>query len=208
VPLSGRDRRWAVAVPAVLLAVALGQMILARVADLSPWKGAGFGMFSTVDSVDARFVRETGRRGDEAVPLALPLALAEQAAPIRTLPARSRMAALAERVARGTWVQLSLADAMRRYQERRAQGIETPAQDRAVHELRETARVGSRPVTGSLEVARMLAAGESPERPEDVLALDAVEVAVWRYRFDPAGPALRAEPLASVRSSARPGGAR
>lgn len=206
-PLSDRDRRWAAAVPAVLLVVALGQMILARVADLSPWKGAGFGMFSTVDSVDARFVRVTGRRGDEAVPLALPLPLADEAAPIRTLPSRSRLEALAERVARGTWVQLSLADAMRRYQERRARGIETPAQDRAMHELRETARVGSRPVSGALEVARMLAAGESPERPEDVLVLDAVEVSVWRYRFDPAGPALRAEPLATARS-ARAGGVR
>jgi hypothetical protein len=40
----------AVVVPPLLLAViALGQIGLARAVDLTPWKGGGFGMFSTLD---------------------------------------------------------------------------------------------------------------------------------------------------------------
>jgi len=42
--------RAAEVIPAVLLvAVACGQLVLARTAGLTPWKGGGFGMFSTLD---------------------------------------------------------------------------------------------------------------------------------------------------------------
>jgi hypothetical protein len=40
--------------PVVLVVVALGQQVLVTTAHLSPWKGAGFGMFSTVDDPRAR----------------------------------------------------------------------------------------------------------------------------------------------------------
>jgi hypothetical protein len=42
---------------ALLLVVALTQVVLARVADLSPWKGGGFGMFATNDGSGFRYVR-------------------------------------------------------------------------------------------------------------------------------------------------------
>ena len=42
---------------ALLLAVAGAQMTLARTAGLSPWKGGGFGMFSTTDDAGRRRVR-------------------------------------------------------------------------------------------------------------------------------------------------------
>src|SRR6476660_7863931 len=42
--------RYAEFLPAVLLAlVACAQLVLARTGDLTPWKGGGFGMFSTLD---------------------------------------------------------------------------------------------------------------------------------------------------------------
>ena len=38
------------ALPAVLLvAMAVTQVVLTRTSDLTPWKGGGFGMFSTLD---------------------------------------------------------------------------------------------------------------------------------------------------------------
>jgi hypothetical protein len=50
--------RWRAWLPIVLLlTVALAQILLARVADLSPWKGGGFGMFATTDGTAFRFVR-------------------------------------------------------------------------------------------------------------------------------------------------------
>ena len=42
---------------ALLLAVAAVQVTLARTAGLSPWKGGGFGMFSTTDDAGRRRVR-------------------------------------------------------------------------------------------------------------------------------------------------------
>ena len=49
---------WRSIMPAaVLLGVAVTQMVLVRVADLSPWKGGGFGMFATTDGSAFRYVR-------------------------------------------------------------------------------------------------------------------------------------------------------
>jgi hypothetical protein len=49
---------WRALLPAgLLLAVALTQVVLVRVGDLSPWKGGGFGMFATNDGGSFRYVR-------------------------------------------------------------------------------------------------------------------------------------------------------
>jgi hypothetical protein len=53
---------------AILLTVALGQILLASVANLSPWKGGGFGMFATTDGTAFRYVRlfvEAPNRSEE-----------------------------------------------------------------------------------------------------------------------------------------------
>lgn len=49
-------RRLGLVPPAVLVGVALLQLTLAHTVGLTPWKGGGFGMFSTVDSPDYRMV--------------------------------------------------------------------------------------------------------------------------------------------------------
>jgi hypothetical protein len=52
------DADWRPLIPtALLVVVAITQVMLARTADLSPWKGGGFGMFSTTDGTAARYVR-------------------------------------------------------------------------------------------------------------------------------------------------------
>ncbi len=49
---------WRVWLPAILLiVVAVAQIILAKTADLSPWKGGGFGMFATIDGTAFRHMR-------------------------------------------------------------------------------------------------------------------------------------------------------
>lgn len=51
-------RNWRVWLPAVvLLAVAVVQIVLAKTAELGPWKGGGFGMFATTDGTPFRHVR-------------------------------------------------------------------------------------------------------------------------------------------------------
>ena len=49
---------WRAAVPTtLLLGVAITQVLLVKIADLSPWKGGGFGMFATTDGTAFRYVR-------------------------------------------------------------------------------------------------------------------------------------------------------
>jgi hypothetical protein len=49
---------WSCWLPGFLLiAVAISQIVLATTADLSPWKGGGFGMFSTIDGTASRDLR-------------------------------------------------------------------------------------------------------------------------------------------------------
>jgi hypothetical protein len=74
-------RRW---IPAALLvAVALAQITLARHAGLSPWLGGGFGMFASTDGWGRREVRAVAVREGLRRPLA----------PMRDAPAASRRAA-------------------------------------------------------------------------------------------------------------------
>lgn len=42
------------AAPALLIVVALTQLVLTQTTDLTPWKGGGFGMFTVVDSMYGR----------------------------------------------------------------------------------------------------------------------------------------------------------
>ena len=59
------------AVPGLLILVALGQQLLVAESRISPWKGGGFGMFSTVDDPYTRQLHAHALRGGESVPLAL-----------------------------------------------------------------------------------------------------------------------------------------
>jgi hypothetical protein len=56
--LSQWIERWLV--PSILVGVALLQLTLAHTANLSPWKGGGFGMFAAVDSPSMRTVAAEG----------------------------------------------------------------------------------------------------------------------------------------------------
>lgn len=54
-----RDRVLALLVPVVLVLLATNQVLIASTTDLTPWRGGGFGMFSTLDNHDQRFLRIT-----------------------------------------------------------------------------------------------------------------------------------------------------
>ena len=71
-------------VPMVLLiAVAIGQVVLVRAFDLTPWKGGGFGMFATLDHAAFRrvdvVVDAPGRSEALEVPPSLELDVARAA---------------------------------------------------------------------------------------------------------------------------------
>ena len=80
--------RWAEAIPAALLAVVAGsQLVLARTANLTPWKGGGFGMFSTLDHAAFRRISIVIDAPDRSEALELPESLEEIAARAANCPA-------------------------------------------------------------------------------------------------------------------------
>ena len=92
---------WRVWLPAVLMtAVAVVQIVLAATTNISPWKGGGFGLFSTLDGKLERRVRifvEAPGRSEELEIAPSQEILAERA---RLFPSESMLLSLAKAVSR------------------------------------------------------------------------------------------------------------
>ena len=89
-------RRWLPALPAfLLLAVACVHFALVRQRALSPWKGGGFGMFSTLDARPFRYLRVTVTAPQRSEELLVPASLEDAAAAAEVLPTDARLGRLA-----------------------------------------------------------------------------------------------------------------
>jgi hypothetical protein len=87
------------AIPALLLvAVALLQVGLVHTAGLSPWKGGGFGMFSTTDRAEGRYLRVFVTAPGRHEELGLAPVLQDPAARVAVLPTAGRLARFARDV--------------------------------------------------------------------------------------------------------------
>lgn len=194
-----REIRLALCAPVLLCAVAARQIYLARASDLSPWKGGGFGMFSTVASPGARFIRLYLLLDGMEVPVAVPTSLRQQARAVRTLPSPGRLTQLAGLVARGTWVPFRLVSAPEYFRQKASLAVGDPLSPVA-------AAVASR--AGPLEAAsaalpfpglfRMVGQGEPAPPPGDALGFHHVRAELWTYRFDPGSGTLQAGLLLST----------
>jgi hypothetical protein len=92
--------RWTAAIPtALLVLVALTQIALTRTTALTPWKGGGFGMFSTTDDVSRRTVRVFVSAPDRSEEIAIPPSLADLAARAAAQPGDWLLGRLARAVA-------------------------------------------------------------------------------------------------------------
>ena len=85
--------------PSVLLVVVAGtQIVLARTAGMTPWKGGGFGMFSTLDHGAYRGVEAVIEGPNRSEALEIPPSLEELAARAATCPTDWLLRQLAERI--------------------------------------------------------------------------------------------------------------
>jgi hypothetical protein len=84
--------------PLLLTVVALLQIVLARTADLTAWKGGGFGMFSTLDHGAYRGVDIVVDGPERSESLEIPPSLEIAAARAAAFPVDWLMRDLAERV--------------------------------------------------------------------------------------------------------------
>jgi hypothetical protein len=82
----------------VLVGVASVQLILTRTASLSPWKGGGFGMFSTTDDAGSRFVRVFATAPDRSEEIEIAPSLEDAAARAAVLPTDAQLRRLARQV--------------------------------------------------------------------------------------------------------------
>ncbi len=94
---SERWSRRALIPPAILCAVALIQVGLTRTQDLSPWKGGGFGMFSTNDD-RLRPIRiwVTDSAGEREI--GVPEGLGKEAGRVTAMPSDRRLRGLARAI--------------------------------------------------------------------------------------------------------------
>jgi hypothetical protein len=91
--------RWRELLPvALLLAVAGAQVMLVRTTGLSPWKGGGFGMFSTNDDAGQRIVRVFVAAPERSEEIAISPSLEDAARRAAVLPSDAALAHLARRV--------------------------------------------------------------------------------------------------------------
>jgi hypothetical protein len=92
--------RFAIAAPPLLLAsVAAVQMTLALTAQLSPWKGGGFGMFASNDGLPFRALRVFVSAPMRSEEVQLPPSLLDAAARAATFPRTGTLEAFARSVA-------------------------------------------------------------------------------------------------------------
>lgn len=166
---SAKHQLMACTAPLLLVAVALLQLSLAHTQLLSPWKGGGFGMFSTVDSPGARFLRLRLLTEVGILPVQTPAVLRDDVDRLRTMPSEPAMLAFGRQLATGTW-----------YVEQPAAG---GAPERAEATPQRAAQIA------------MLKPGERLPAGARVLPVRQVQVELWRYRFDTAKPGLVAEPV-------------
>ena len=90
-------KRWLSWLPCVLLVVvAVVQITLTRTADLVPWKGGGFGMFATRDSLSSRHLRLTALAGSQWVPIRVPSAFQNDADRAVSMPTDAELRRFAE----------------------------------------------------------------------------------------------------------------
>jgi hypothetical protein len=189
-------RRVAIA-PLCLCLVAALHLTRVMWSNQTPWKGGGFGMFSTVDSESARFLRAYLVLPGGEVPLPIPEALAKREAEIRAAPNRTALNEMARRLAGQRW---RWRDSR---QERQAEII-AAAKGEAI-----TAAMLDRPVNKSVDATSRPTAGSEhvlepvghDDADPNALAFTAVRVECWRYRFDKRSGELRAEKMLDGRAS-------
>ena len=179
----------AAAAPAVLVLVLVSHVALRSSSDLTPWKGGGFGMFSTIDSPATRIVRVELETDVGTVPVAVPSRLKDLVGAAKSAPSPGRLEHLAAVLAGQWWVVpvLTVPD--------------VPAEDEALRDLAVQALSQVVPV----DTVRAIDPAQFDEVHQRRIAVDAVHVSVLRLTTSAEDQALRPRTVRAVSLDVAPG---
>ena len=145
------------------------QIFFAQTRGLTPWKGGGFGMFSTVDSPDSRFLRVYLVMSDGKVAVTVPADLSRAYERLQAMPSQEKLDDLARKLAARTWVPHNYNDL-----------AATP--DCALPQVCYQSRPGcSSPLPPAY---RVVGPKEPAPSHRERVAFSAVHVELWKSRFD------------------------
>jgi hypothetical protein len=182
--------------PVLLCVIAGTQIYFARTTLLSPWKGGGFGMFSTVDSPAARFLRIFLITKNEEIPILLPPDMNTTAQQVRTIPTEAGLRNIARYVSRGQWVAYQMDSAVDHYRDLLSKYSAADG-DLTRHDQipdRNAVTAADRKVIdfGEARILRRLQVGESVSPHNPPIEFTKVRAELWMIKFDAQTSQLRA----------------
>lgn len=191
--------------PGLLCGIALTQFLFAHFSSLSPWKGGGFGMFSTVDSPGARFLRAYLVTPQGDIPVMIPDNLRDQENKLRTLATQQLVDEFAEALAKGTWVKLRMASAVPYYFLLLKLHNQDRSQDRLTGDLSPSSQNVDEAITfEKFNFVRMLKPNEPLDTSDTKIDVHSIRLELWKYAFDKESVSLKAQKHLQA-TSVRPG---
>lgn len=198
-PRPRRFPRWLTVylAPALLVVVACVQLTLVRTHDLLPWKGGGFGMFSTLDRPGARLLRVWLITPEGEALVASPPEYDVQKLRLIHMPNTALLDDVARQTARYEWLvytydQLAAMNDLSK--EMRRQILRNAARQRVASEADSSA-----PPLPVYPAAVAFPASQQWMKPGGVAAeVTGVRVEVWRVLYDPDRRESRAEVVAET----------
>lgn len=197
-----RDLLFNYGVPALLATVAFVQKSASRKFSLSPWKGGGFGMFSTVDAPAARFLRIYLVTSQGKTQVKCPSWLGNLATEVRTIPTKNRILRLARELAQSQWISYASAT----LQPSTLKASEGDSSSDYLSDLASDApNLINRRSEIELQIQRLtqllppeaLKKDKSLPSEAEFVTVQEVQVEVWQYMFDPEQSQVNAHKVSS-----------
>jgi hypothetical protein len=183
--------------PAVLFMIACVQFGTASITELSPWKGGGFGMFSTIESPSSRVIRVHLITSDKTkIPVKVPDQFRKLVGQIRTKPKQSDIDKLAVALSNKSWATYNMLPIQEQYfrlHEKYFPGSPLPADSVSNKRLQYAASLNE--LFDQMQWVSVVKDGEKVDR---VLDFESVEVECLQMKFDKAKSKLVLQSIAKA----------
>jgi hypothetical protein len=154
------------------------------------WKGGGFGMFSTVDAENARFLKAYLITEEGELPLPIPMLLKKRSAELRAAPSENALQELTRKLAKLSWCHTQADWANVAHATGIASAKAEPVTAQVLHATdRSEGKSWQFAIPGA---SSMLEPITGYDRPREI-PYQAVRVELWRYRWNRDTKILQAE---------------